>query len=376
MEKFVCRTCLYVNHQMTSFKIVEKVKEILESFVPEIKPSISADSIVCTQCYYFLKNIENFKHKCIENQKKLTNLNVYAHSSSQEFQLNSQTYITIIPRGESSLTCGEKQKSDIINEPKLTSVVESPKDAEQEQRSNIKSKSKNSSFSKPSSSNLRDFIEISDSDVELNDKTKFGYSESSCDEDDVFEEKPAITIVKNEPEMEINPSFFNRKSDEGYYHCRLCTKKYKHSEGLYNHTRAEHKELKFYHCNSCNFFTLWKSALGRHESLFHLEEESTGSSKIEDLYLFCYHCPFKTKSKAELENHIQVHFNYRVTTYTCSKCKKNFAKKSLYDFHMNSHKRGEITICVYCLKSYTKKYLKKHLTDIHGVYETHHFCGN
>ncbi|KAG5891058.1 hypothetical protein JTB14_005695 [Gonioctena quinquepunctata] len=361
MDKFACRTCLYVDGNISSFKLVEKVKNILEMCVPEIKPNLSKNTIICTQCYYFLKNIENFKLKCIENQNTLLNYNSLAHTSTpfphpqqkvqlvqihpssqqnldtervaarevnvnslQEFNLSPQTSITIIPAKETPPNNIPKQQISI-----------------KEQKSKSYKKTK---FSNQPSAEFEDVIDISDGELELNDKTKLYYSESSYEEDDIFEEKPtSITIVKNEPEPEINPSFFNKKSEEGYYHCKLCARKYKHSEGLYNHTLSEHKDLKFYHCNMCNFFSLWKSALSRHESLFHGDEDAPSSNETEMLFLFCYHCTFKTKSKFDLEEHIRFHFNDRTTTYTCTTCKRNFLKKSLYDIHLKSHEKRQMS---------------------------------
>ncbi|CAH1117558.1 unnamed protein product [Phaedon cochleariae] len=430
MDKFVCRTCLYVSQNITFFRTVEKVKNILELLVPEIKPNITKDSIICTQCYYFLKNIENFKQKCIDNQKMLINHNVFLHPTAHYFpmQRNHQSQYALpvqtfydgrheevrereanysqnmgTPENESisepnvvnlssiaadTVSVSTQQRQELKQKPDLMgirpttskqiqriSVIKSSKYVEDKKKlDKCLSTNKMAKLSKHANfdSNI---IEISDEEVEMNDQSRLYYSDysegPSMEEDDVFEEKPTITIVKNEPDAEENPSFFNKKTDEGFYDCKLCDSKYINSEGLYAHTLAEHNELKFFHCDLCNFFSLWKSALSRHESLFHAAEdtrfESKTSSLPEDLFLFCYHCAYKTKTKENLVKHIRVHFNNQTTTYTCCKCFKNFHRKDKYDLHVEGHEKGKIVCCAHCKQFYSKKYLRKHLSEAHGV---------
>lgn len=41
MVKFLCQTCLYTNHNISGFKTLEKVKDLLELLVPDIVSYLS-----------------------------------------------------------------------------------------------------------------------------------------------------------------------------------------------------------------------------------------------------------------------------------------------------------------------------------------------
>ncbi|CAH1130636.1 unnamed protein product [Ceutorhynchus assimilis] len=483
MVNHVCRTCLYVCENEFSFKKLEKVKAVLEFFIPEVKNCIGNYSLICEQCYYFLKSIEKFKQKCKDTQNKLYSINLESIRDNHNLVLRSvivnntclKNKKQICQKEETEFRFRSSESQNKKTKPSghditLPNILQkSPKPAHTDSYKTLTVLNENPSNLLQLMNYRKDVNEIQELTVEPSESDVDG--SGSCKEDinvdeedeymtrnDLvaagilpdFIEKETDTRIEREEEIEIdigdngletkqvpiknaisikrrksnylseseeanttqlkyklvckkrrtidkfserkmpdgeskntnetvkikqeiadyeeNPGFFNKQSSNGFYECKLCDKRYKTSKGLYNHTKEKHAhQVRIHHCQYCSFFTLWKSALVRHCSIFH---EEIFQRNINSLFK-CSHCNFETRSKDQLARHILENHVYEKFV-NCSLCRARFPDNLSFARHVEAeHLDLDMPTCSnYCstcgLIFLTDADFNKHVDELHA----------
>ena len=112
-------------------------------------------------------------------------------------------------------------------------------------------------------------------------------------------------------------------------------------------------------CEKCNFRTIHKLEMVEHIKLKHISEQN-----IEELWINCDQCDYKSKSSSEVSKHVKTfHFN-------CDQCEYKAGKKTLLTAHKSSNhktkpKSGTKTCDVCEFTSTNVKGLNKHKAEAH-----------
>lgn len=167
--------------------------------------TLSENALICSQCYHFLKNIENFKAKCIDVQKKLLHNNIHLNNTSQsnnDITSNSAYSSKGINTDSKISHYFESVGPSVLNRPKESPPTSILKNL---QHSSIM----NSTYPLPKKVKTQknqtiEVIEINDNEVELKIAEE---SESEDDEDDIFIEESDDEVIIKEEIKEDNPRY-------------------------------------------------------------------------------------------------------------------------------------------------------------------------
>lgn len=174
--------------------------------------TLTKDALICLQCYYFLKNIEKFRAKCIEVQKKLMNYSCTNLFSDSETRQENYTYSskginkdakishTFVPVRTTEVN---RSKSQIPDDAITNNKKESP--CSNFNSANISPKKIKFQTMLESNPTI-EVIEINDNEVEL--KIAENCDTGGDEADDIFteEDDEDVVIIKEEIE-ESNPRY-------------------------------------------------------------------------------------------------------------------------------------------------------------------------
>lgn len=97
----------------------------------------------------------------------------------------------------------------------------------------------------------------------------------------------------------LHASNFNPTSNEDYFACTSCFKKYKTRGSLYKHHRYECGVEKLFACSQCNFRFNYKQTLERHILHRHLRPKGEPGSFI------CGRCGKRFQRQDGLTKHLK-----------------------------------------------------------------------
>lgn len=293
MSNYRCRTCLYTCEKDSAFRKLDNLQDLLQLIIPEIKSQISKTSLICEQCFYFLKNVEIFKNRCLEIQDKFVSITsaitILQVNVPQDVVQNTSSVLYDSPNDSQAgirnddllqLLNSKTSKCDLEAEKNKCNFVDSNENIEIE----IDSSDEDEYMSREdliSSGVILDDKDTISGDIEFigicNSKNPVmkeihppnKYSSNKVPVISQVGENVADIVPKKELQENVSGSFYKR-SQGGLYECRLCDKKYKRSKFLHRHLKKEHvNQLKCFYCDYCNFVCLWRSSLKRHNSIFH-----------------------------------------------------------------------------------------------------------
>lgn len=175
--------------------------------------TLTKDSLICLQCYYFLKNIERFRAKCIEVQKKLINYNCSNLCSGSDSWRENYVYSSKgINKGDEISHTYVPVRSTEVNR----SRSETPDCTTTNNKERSPSLSSYSSNASPKKVKVQtklerspsiEVIEINDNEVEL--KIAENCETGGEEADDIFTEEADedVVIVKEEEIQDVNPRY-------------------------------------------------------------------------------------------------------------------------------------------------------------------------
>lgn len=174
--------------------------------------TLTNEDLICLQCYYFLKNVERFRAKCIEVQKKLVNYNCSNLYSGSENRQENYTYSssginkgdeishTYVPARSTEVNRGRSETPDIstTNNKKRSPSLNSYSSTVSPKKVKFQTKLRRN----PSI----EVIEINDNEVEL--KIAENCETGGEEADDIFiEEGEEDVVIVKEEIQDVNPRY-------------------------------------------------------------------------------------------------------------------------------------------------------------------------
>jgi len=251
-----------------------------------------------------------------------------------------------------------------------------------------------------STSNIREFIEASENDVDIiwkddiedskmdeqhniADQNKFEYPVSF---DDASSNEVCNLKMNVKENMKIKKSGTGRKM-----FCKLCSvsfqsrpyadyqdhiNSHKNAQGMYvcnqlncgrvfrawchlsDHVYSHGNLPKPHLCSYCNYTSTTRANIKKHEIAVHEDPDRRDFS--------CDKCAKKFKTSSNLYEHLRVHDpDYR---HPCPICKKEFKSMVGYNQHLRMHS-GDLFACGACGEKFQSKHsVNRHEKDIHGIY--------
>ncbi|CAH0557669.1 unnamed protein product [Brassicogethes aeneus] len=316
MVNYACRVCLLIGENHLNYKLIGKVRDVIDLCLPEIKHTLQNNSIICSQCFYFLKNVSEFRKKCLENQKKLHQNAVIRKISKSDDSFkrkisdsddNPDHFLELL---NGSLNIQNSNtghgphlnfQQNILTDNYINNIIISTqRDA--------------------SSSNIETIVIDSDSEDEkitiegeephVNIKNS---NEVTIDEHEVKNievdnnEEKTVPIKNIKQEKKLQPK---RYSSTVRYDCQFCEKTYKTSNGLFDHCTTKHDDKNLYFCSMCNFFTAEITKIAEHYKVFHLLDKNEENSKSNNPKSFtnCVICNKKILFKS-VPRHLEIVHN-------------------------------------------------------------------
>lgn len=169
------------------------------------------------------------------------------------------------------------------------------------------------------------------------------------------------------------------------FKCGWCTKRYVHSESLWNHVR-NHPNLRRFICSFCGKGFKEKGHLQVHEQIhwnkrsFRCELCDKGFNTPKNLRTHCllkhrdpstwnYHCRIcdhRFLMKSSYNSHMRRHMGDK--PFACHLCGKAFVTKNEMLIHINSHTNVRAYKCEHCDQEYKhKKTMEMHLKKVHNL---------
>ena len=162
------------------------------------------------------------------------------------------------------------------------------------------------------------------------------------------------------------------------FSCTQCDKQFDSNGKLTVHEKRTH-DLREFSCEECGKKFRSNSHLKIHKAHKHSEKRPYA----------CENCPNAFKSLPSLRTHIKrVHKKhmYKVNNFNkmceksiskspetetmvfcCGKCPLKFSSKGELISHRIIAKHGKIVSCTDCGKKFSKRYIKQHRAQIHGI---------
>ncbi|XP_060533571.1 RE1-silencing transcription factor-like [Cylas formicarius] len=221
-----------------------------------------------------------------------------------------------------------------------------------EEGTNLEEQSKNNSSSRYLVSNVEDIKQ------EVLIKSEDGnMQEEHCSEQ--------INNISREEEVSDSGD-----TGVGTFKCNHCNYRSKWLHNVQTHqTKHLEGEEHYFRCKFCpDFKSKWRNTYKNHMKIKH----SVG--KYHPEYLQCPHCDYQTKTKINFGRHMKQHeLKTMSEKFQCEKfeCEFSTNSKSLYTFHMKTHKeyiqQNKSIQCKECLfEADSKKKLKIHGNTMHG----------
>ncbi|XP_019767200.2 uncharacterized protein LOC109542416 isoform X2 [Dendroctonus ponderosae] len=347
MVKYLCITCLYVGTDRVSFKTLDTIKPVLELFVPEIK-STSANggsSLVCEQCFFFVKTVEQFRRRCAQSQQKISALNIEKNSSPTKASIGEVDSTSAAARlNNRRRSCLERAEAEL----KASSPAQK-----------VRRQSNDDESAESVDTHNDDNDDDDDYYITRQDLVSAGIlpeitgsaSVDAKSQPSEAEESPKVSsnepTAKKKKTVEYTPSL-KASSNNPNTKCSAC----------WNRCSLNRQQGKPARCDYCNFFSMEKTSLLKHLDTCH-QELATPISLLS-----CQQCSFKCHSLIQLSIHrVKQHeepancsFRVEESNSTnrkhdlednyCLECVTIFLTVENYQEHMvEKHKRAVCSCC-------------------------------
>ncbi|KAH1004586.1 hypothetical protein HUJ05_005380 [Dendroctonus ponderosae] len=382
MVKYLCITCLYVGTDRVSFKTLDTIKPVLELFVPEIK-STSANggsSLVCEQCFFFVKTVEQFRRRCAQSQQKISALNIEKNSSPTKASIGEVDSTSAAARlNNRRRSCLERAGQRELRSYSVTCSYAPVEEAELKASSpaqKVRRQSNDDESAESVDTHNDDNDDDDDYYITRQDLVSAGIlpeitGSASVDaksrmyqffplipiciraflEPSEAEESPKVSsnepTAKKKKTVEYTPSL-KASSNNPNTKCSAC----------WNRCSLNRQQGKPARCDYCNFFSMEKTSLLKHLDTCH-QELATPISLLS-----CQQCSFKCHSLIQLSIHrVKQHeepancsFRVEESNSTnrkhdlednyCLECVTIFLTVENYQEHMvEKHKRAVCSCC-------------------------------